>query len=96
MMPEPTFRELDDLVLHLKGLVLVRGLREGRGADENQTLQMQDEVVELSECRLGYHAASSRTTASPSTAAGRALGAGADRTSVTAISAPRSNSPVRP
>src|SRR5438874_92643 len=27
------FRELDDLVLHLKGLVLVRRLREQRGAD---------------------------------------------------------------
>jgi hypothetical protein len=29
-----TFRELDDLVLHLKGLVLVRKLRERDGADE--------------------------------------------------------------
>ena len=28
-----SFRELDDLVLHLKGLVLVRGVREERGAD---------------------------------------------------------------
>ena len=30
------FRELDDLVLHLKGLVLVRSLREesGAGSDE--------------------------------------------------------------
>ena len=27
------FRQLDDLVLHLKGLVLVRRLREQRGAD---------------------------------------------------------------
>jgi hypothetical protein len=27
------FRQLDDLVLHLKGLVLVRRLRERRGAD---------------------------------------------------------------
>ncbi len=33
------FRKLDDLVLHLKGLVLVRGLRERRGADEGE-LQM--------------------------------------------------------
>ena len=33
------FRKLDDLVLHLKGLVLVRGLRERRGADESE-LQM--------------------------------------------------------
>jgi hypothetical protein len=28
------FRELDDLVLHLKGLVLVQGVRERGGADE--------------------------------------------------------------
>jgi len=27
------FRELDDLVLHLKGLVLVQGVREQGGAD---------------------------------------------------------------
>jgi hypothetical protein len=31
-----TFRELDDLVLHLKGLVLVRRLREQRGAAEEE------------------------------------------------------------
>ncbi len=28
-----SFRELDDLVLHLKGLVLVRGVREEREVD---------------------------------------------------------------
>ena len=28
------FRELDELVLHLKGLVLVQGVRERSGADE--------------------------------------------------------------
>lgn len=28
------FRELDDLVLHLKGLVLVQGVRAQGGADE--------------------------------------------------------------
>ena len=28
------FRELDDLVLHLKGLVIVQGLREQSGADD--------------------------------------------------------------
>jgi hypothetical protein len=33
------FRELDDLVLHLKGLVLVQGVRERGGADEIE-LQM--------------------------------------------------------
>jgi hypothetical protein len=31
---ERAFRELDDLVLQLKGLVLVRRLREQRGADD--------------------------------------------------------------
>ena len=31
-----SFRELDDLVLHLKGLVLVRRLRERDGAEANE------------------------------------------------------------
>jgi hypothetical protein len=33
---EHGFRELDDLVLHLKGLVLVHALRERRGASEGE------------------------------------------------------------
>jgi hypothetical protein len=33
---EDRFRKLDDLVLHLKGLVLVRRIREERGADEGE------------------------------------------------------------
>ena len=33
---ERAFRELDDLVLHLKGLVLVRDLRRRRGADADE------------------------------------------------------------
>ena len=33
---DQSFRELDDLVLHLKGLVLVRRLRERRGADAGE------------------------------------------------------------
>jgi hypothetical protein len=33
---EGAFRELDDLVLHLKGLVLVRDLRRHRGADAEE------------------------------------------------------------
>lgn len=32
------FRELDDLVLHLKGLVLVHKLRRQRGADADELL----------------------------------------------------------
>jgi hypothetical protein len=31
-----SFHELDDLVLHLKGLVLVRRLREEKGADADE------------------------------------------------------------
>jgi hypothetical protein len=31
-----SFRELDDLVLHLKGLVLVRRIREQSGADRGE------------------------------------------------------------
>jgi hypothetical protein len=31
-----SFRELDDLVLHLKGLVLVRRVRERHGADDGE------------------------------------------------------------
>lgn len=36
METNSTFRELDDLVMHLKGLVMVRRLREesGAGSDE--------------------------------------------------------------
>ena len=38
------FRELDDLVLHLKGLVLVRRLRERHGADEGELLMYGAEI----------------------------------------------------
>jgi hypothetical protein len=38
-------RTIDDLLLHLKGLVLVRGLREQRGADDGE-LRMYDEEIE--------------------------------------------------
>jgi hypothetical protein len=38
------FRQLDDLVLHLKGLVLVRRLRERRGADEGELLMYGAEI----------------------------------------------------
>ncbi len=38
------FRKLDDLVLHLKGLVLVRGLREQGGADEGELLMYGAEI----------------------------------------------------
>ena len=38
------FRKVDDLVLHLKGLVLVRELRERRGADEGELLRYGAEI----------------------------------------------------
>jgi hypothetical protein len=38
------FRKLDDLVLHLKGLVLVRRIREQRGADEGELLMYGAEI----------------------------------------------------
>jgi hypothetical protein len=38
------FRRLDDLVLHLKGLVLVRELRERGGADEGELLMYGAEI----------------------------------------------------
>jgi hypothetical protein len=38
------FRKLDDLVLHLKGLVLVRRVREQRGADEGELLMYGAEI----------------------------------------------------
>jgi len=44
-MIENGFGTIDDLVLHLKGLVLVRQLRERRGADEGE-LQMYGTEIE--------------------------------------------------
>jgi hypothetical protein len=38
------FRELDDLVLHLKGLVLVRAVREERGADTDELVMYGAEI----------------------------------------------------
>jgi len=38
------FRDLDDLVLHLKGLVLVRGVREERGADADELAMYGEEI----------------------------------------------------
>jgi hypothetical protein len=39
-----SFRELDDLVLHLKGLVLVRGVREESGADADELAMYGAEI----------------------------------------------------
>jgi hypothetical protein len=43
------FRELDDLVLHLKGLVLVRRLREQRGAAADELLMYGAEIDRVRE-----------------------------------------------
>ena len=42
---EHSFRELNDLILHLKGLVLVRRLRERHGADPGE-LDMYAEAID--------------------------------------------------
>ena len=38
------FRKLDDLLLQLKGLVLVREVRQRRGADEGELLMYGAEI----------------------------------------------------
>lgn len=45
MIAQERLRELDDLVLHLKGLVLVRGVRAGSGADADE-LEMYGAEIE--------------------------------------------------
>jgi hypothetical protein len=41
------FHELDDLVLHLKGLVLVRSVRERRGADAGELAMYGHEIARI-------------------------------------------------
>ena len=43
-MMDNRFRTLDDLVLHLKGLVLVRELRGRRGAEDGELLMYGAEI----------------------------------------------------
>ena len=47
-------RELDDLVLHLKGLVLVRGVRELGGADADELAMFGDEIDRVREQLARY------------------------------------------
>jgi hypothetical protein len=54
------FRELDDLVLHLKGLVLVRKLRERNGADAAELDMYRAEIERVRE-RLADYAKQSNT-----------------------------------
>ena len=48
------FRELDDLVLHLKGLVMVQGLREESGADDLELAQYGAEIERVREQLAEY------------------------------------------
>jgi hypothetical protein len=41
------FGEVDERLLHLKGLILVRGLLEQRGASETELLQHSDEIARV-------------------------------------------------
>jgi hypothetical protein len=41
---DQTFEQLDDLVLHLKGLVLVRKYRERNGADPSELAMFSEEI----------------------------------------------------
>lgn len=41
---EHGFRQLDDLVLHLKGLLLVHRVQAGRGADWDELLMYRAEI----------------------------------------------------
>jgi hypothetical protein len=41
---ELKFRQVDDVLLHLKGLVLVRALLEERGASEDELREHGDEI----------------------------------------------------
>lgn len=44
MIAPERLRELDDLVLHLKGLVLVRAVRADRGADGDELAMYGTEI----------------------------------------------------
>jgi hypothetical protein len=52
-MKDGGFRTLDDLVLHLKGLVLVRDLRRRRGADEGELAMYGTEIARVREQLAG-------------------------------------------
>lgn len=44
-MPDHPFRELDELVLHLKGLILIRDLRQRVGAETDEIDMFSDEIT---------------------------------------------------
>jgi hypothetical protein len=49
-----SFRELDDLVLHLKGLVLVRKLRERNGAEAGELDMYGAKIEQVRERLAGF------------------------------------------
>jgi hypothetical protein len=49
-----SFRELDDLVLHLKGLVLVRKLRDRNGAEPSELAMYGAEIERVREQFAGF------------------------------------------
>jgi hypothetical protein len=49
-----SFRELDDLVLRLKGLVLVRKLRERNGAEPSELAMYGTEIDRVREQLAGF------------------------------------------
>lgn len=57
----PQFRELDELILHLKGLVLVRDVRRRAGADGEELAMYNDEIRRVRE-RLAVHVKTVRAT----------------------------------
>jgi hypothetical protein len=54
----PHFQELDELVLHLKGLVLVRDVRRHAGADGEELAMYSDEIRRVRE-QLALHVSAS-------------------------------------
>ena len=50
---EHAFRQLDDLVLDLKGLVLVRKIRQKQGADAGELAMYGDEIDRVRELLAG-------------------------------------------
>jgi hypothetical protein len=42
--PRPRFQQLDELVMDLKGLVLVRDLRRQAGADDDELAMYRDQI----------------------------------------------------
>lgn len=50
----PQFQELDELILHLKGLVLVRDVRRHAGADGEELAMYSDEIRRVRE-QLARH-----------------------------------------